>query len=689
MPGVDLDIPLRQVVQLVGGRRARRLAEVLLLGESRRRYVLSMTPFERERLGGIPPRGEADAIDGLPPAQRLPGESSGDVAGHLHLAGDLTRRLRERSAVRCPACGGPAVAVRDDEAPLLAGERHGEQSLLVIAPMRLRDPASARVVVAELERAGFRRLRLGGEVLRFDALPQDLQAEELHVVVDRLSATARTPARLGEALRTARGIGAGRVQLVDDEGRATWCDLHRACLDCGHALAEPDWQAILRGAEAAGVELQGQPAGPSMARLSLGDLQEWGEEDSPTARRLADAARRAADLGLQGLPLWRPVADLAHGERLRLGIAAARQVGLAGVLHVVTSPPSALDEACRRRVAAGLRALVDEGASVVVLDDDDAGEIGADSVVVIEQEGEPAPAPAPRRTASAPRAPVSEVEQIIVEAAAPASGEVPAARVVLPVEGLTLVTGPSGSGKTRLLRLLREASPRVRAPAVKRVVDVTPAAAGEELLVELLGVHRPLARLFADTPVAREAGLDADAFLRQRPGGRCPTCEGRGRLHHRLDVVEDVITACHACGGRRFRDPVLAVTARGLSLADALSMSVSVAAAHFRRDRAVGDSLAAAAANGLGELALDELEADLDETLRLLARLTRQQGAQRRGDMVLVDRPAAGADAHRRACVEGALRRLVDGGSGVLVADASDRWRPAADLCVELPGGTS
>ncbi len=72
--GIDLLVPLRRVVCLTGpaGAGPLALAEGVLLGESRRRYLLSLTPFERERIGGIGTQADVDGIDGLPPAQPLP-----------------------------------------------------------------------------------------------------------------------------------------------------------------------------------------------------------------------------------------------------------------------------------------------------------------------------------------------------------------------------------------------------------------------------------------------------------------------------------------------------------------------------------------------------------------------------------------------------------------------------------------
>ena len=695
LAGIDLQVPLRRVVCLTGpvGAGARALAESVLLGESRRRYLLSLTPFERERIGGIGTQADVDSIQGLPPAQPLPARAVGDatVASRLHLLGDLTRFVRARSQVRCVHCCGMCISFHEEDVARLVEERFGDEAVLVIAPMVL-DAEAVPGVIGELERAGFRRVRIDGRVLRLDAVDAGASWTTdgvLQVVVDRLSTSGRTRSRLGEAVRTARAIASGRTLLVGDAGQV-WVDSRRACVECGRICEEPDWDRLVHGESGTtSVHLDGDPVARSMAHLRLCDLASLTETvQDGDARRLRRAGEICGELSLAQLPVWRPVAELSHGEQLLLGIAAARVTGLTGVLHVVLSPPSALDESCRRLVYDGLRTLVREGASVVVVDGDADCAQWVDVVVTVGVARQADAVQVGRVQALAAR----QVEQIVV--AAPAEGEVPvpAHRVVVPLGALVVVTGPSGSGKSRLLSLIRdglsgkpEAGHRVQAPAVRRVVDLTsggPRSGG--LLVDLLGAHRALARMFADGPIARESHLGTDHFLLDRPGGRCPACEGQGTLRHQLGLVEDVEVTCAACDGGRFGDEVLTVTAHGVTVVEAYAMTVGEAEVHFGRERGVKEIFAAAVRCGLASRRVDASSQALDGVERLLARLARHQVGLRRGDLVLVDRPVAGCDLAATACVINALRRLVTSGASVLVTDAVGHLGAHADAVVAL-----
>jgi excinuclease ABC subunit A len=692
LDGIDVNIPLRRLVGLSGaaGAGAQALAQRVLLGESRRRYLLSLTPFERERIGGIGKQAKVDGIEGLPPAQPLPappGDST--VASGLHLRGDLVRVVRRCAQMLCAECGGACAAFHEQDIWQLAQQLFATESLLVVAPMVLEVSALAGVL-GELEQAGFRRLRIGQQVVRLDAIEKgmDLLTDgALQVVVDRLSLSGRTQSRMGEAVRTARAIGAGRTLLVADSDVA-WVDSRLACIDCGARMAEPDWNVVVHGECSDSVCINDVSAAAFLSELRLGQLRELTQAVEPTGpdregSRLRRAAIICEELQLCHLPLWRRLVDLSHAEQLLIGIAAARITGLTGILHVVLSPPSAVDDDSRLLVWSGLRSLVDEGASVVILDSDPGV---ANHVDVVLQIGSPTPMDSSLQGKGMTPA-GREAEQLVIEA--PGKDEVPTPehRIVIPLGRLVAITGPKGSGKTQLLRLIRRAGStgagRVRAPAVRRVVDAAEAKKGM-LLADRLGVHRALARVFADGVVARDLNFGVDHFLLEKPGGRCSNCEGQGLVRHELDFVEDIEVPCARCGGQRFGEEVLSSTAHGVTIAEAYAMTVFEARMHFGRERKVRDILHAAEQGGLGARRLDTLLQNLDDVERVLVSLARHQTTIHTGDLILFDRPLAGCDDSARVSVTNGLHRLVAAGASVIVTDATASLD--ADATVELSG---
>jgi excinuclease ABC subunit A len=701
LDGIDLHVPLRRIVRLCGsaGCGAEAVAVRVLLGESRRRYLLSLTPFERERIGGIGIQAAVDGIDRLPPAQPLPAPAtaSATVASRLHLHAELVRVMQARAQVLCPQCQGLCVAFHEDDIARLVEERFASESILVIAPMKLAQAATPGVM-GELSRAGFRRVRIDGSVLRIEAVVADeslgataTMEGVLQVVVDRLSPSGRTRSRLGEAVRTARAIATGRTLLVGDAGQEVWVDSRRACLDCGELVTEPEWDDLARGITTAPLVLiNDEPCTDLLADLRLGDMARLlGDLEDGPARRLRRIAEVCREFALGQMPLWRMLRDLAHGEQLLLGIAGTLVMGLTGVLHVVLSPPSALDQATRRLVYQGLRRLVNDGSSVVVLDAGQGEQDAVDETITI---GSIQAVDAVTASSASKRALLNEAEHLVVTPATAGDLRVPVHRLVLPLGQLVAVVGSTGSGKSRLLRLIHEglsakgsSHRHVQAPSVRRVIDVSadePKRGAR--LADLLAVHRPLARVFADSPVARESHLSVDHFLLEKPGGRCTQCEGQGVIRHELDMVEDVEVICSRCDGRRFRDEVLAVTAHGVSIAEVCGMSVAEAGSHFARERSVKDALGAAALCGLGSCRLDSALRDLDAVERLLGRVARSQITLRRGDLVLADRPFAGCDQAATVCLLNSLRRLVTAGASAIVTDTDRALVDHVDTVIVL-----
>src|SRR5204862_7790762 len=74
--------------------------------------------------------------------------------------------------------------------------------------------------------------------------------------------------------------------------------------------------------------------------------------------------------GLGYLPLERPAASLSGGEMQRLRLSAQLGSGLTGALYVLDEPTIGLLPRDTERLLANLRALVDTGSTVLVVEHD-------------------------------------------------------------------------------------------------------------------------------------------------------------------------------------------------------------------------------------------------------------------------------------------------------------------------------
>ena len=61
----------------------------------------------------------------------------------------------------------------------------------------------------------------------------------------------------------------------------------------------------------------------------------------------------------------------------------------------------------------------------------------------------------------------------------------------------------------------------------------------------------------------------------------CESCQGDGVLRVEMHFLPDVFVECEACGGKRYGRETLEVLYRGMSIADALDLTVDEALQQF------------------------------------------------------------------------------------------------------------
>lgn len=728
----DLDLPLRQLICLRGrsGSGAHALAQEVLLGESRRRFLRALSPQERERFGGLGSAVEMEQAVGLPPARALPGDRADlRVLDVLHVRPDLARVLRLAARTCCPECGGLCRRLDDDEAvKILQSDEVIEERCLVIAPLNLTQQ-SHDSLFDELVRAGFPRVLVGGQVRRIDSDGASgrvaaASGETLHVVVDRLVPATAPAARLGEAIRNARAMGHGRALLLSEgeagftDGERRWLNRQHSCCSCGQPVQEPDWDGWLSAdllADQSTTPWQGVTT-THLGSRQVADLSRWrldelddlltqlGEGASGDLRQLVTRVREAIAparrMHLGHLPLWRRWGRLAFGERLALSICVAVAQRLSGLLYVLEPPLSGLAQARLEDLIGGLRELVQLGSTVVLVDGDDRVCRHADLVVDLPATLQPEPDPGPPISGDARSRQRPEGMLILRPRDGDSSDPVLDRQLQLdvPLGQLVCICGPSGGGKTALLRQLCQGLPgtaegrarfAVDATGIRRCIDLDLQGMGreDETLLQMLMLSRDLARLFAASPAAVENQWPAEWFELDRSGGRCPRCEGLGQIVHRLEYVEDLIVTCPECDGRRFRDELLEATLRGANMAELLGMTTGEAARFLHREPRPHAVLQAAAASGLGDVPLGLPAGRLEPAQRLRALLAGYSGRADRRDLFVAERPGAGEGVQGARQVAEALRRLVSTGATVWVSQGPAVTPETSDWVLEMAPG--
>jgi excinuclease ABC subunit A len=200
-----------------------------------------------------------------------------------------------------------------------------------------------------------------------------------------------------------------------------------------------------------------------------------------------------------------------------------------------------------------------------------------------------------------------------------------------------------------------------------------------------LGVLEPLRQAFAQSPESKARGFTAARFGFNAKAGQCPACKGLGAVRMDLAVLGEEFAVCESCNGARFNAATLAVRYRGLSIADALSLSVEQALEFFANHPKIAGPLAAAASVGLGYLRLDQWATRISggEAQRLkLAETLAKDHVER--TLFVLDEPTAGLHFADVRALLGLLRRLVGAGHTVVAVEHHLDFIRAADWAVDL-----
>jgi len=246
--GVDVDIPRGKLVVMTGlsGSGKSSLAFDTIYAEAERRFVESLSSYARQFLG-VKEKPDVESIEGLSPAiaidQKSVSKNPRSTVGTITEIYDYMRILYARAGEpHCPTCGRPVMKQSVDEIVkrILGYEKNAQ--LILLAPVIRDKKGEHKSVLHEIQRQGFLRVRVDGEILTVDeAIDKDLDPKRKHeifVVVDRFTLDKdleRT--RVRESLETALTIGKG-VVVITKNGEDTLFSQHFACPVCGVSLPE-------------------------------------------------------------------------------------------------------------------------------------------------------------------------------------------------------------------------------------------------------------------------------------------------------------------------------------------------------------------------------------------------------------------------------------------------------------------
>jgi excinuclease ABC subunit A len=217
LKGVDVDIPRGKLVVMTGlsGSGKSSLAFDTIYAEGQRRYVESLSAYARQflELMGKP---DVDLIEGLSPAisieQKTTSKNPRSTVGTVTEIHDYMRLLWARVGVPySPVTGLPIESQTVSQMVDKVMAQPEGTRLMLLAPFVRGRKGEYRKEIADLQRQGFQRLRIDGELHAIEDAPalDKKFKHDIDVVVDRIVVKPGIEGRLADSLETALRLAEG------------------------------------------------------------------------------------------------------------------------------------------------------------------------------------------------------------------------------------------------------------------------------------------------------------------------------------------------------------------------------------------------------------------------------------------------------------------------------------------------
>lgn len=234
LKGVDLDIPKEKLVVITGpsGCGKSSLAFHTLYAEGQRRYVESLSVYARQFLDQLE-KPDVDSIEGLSPAIAIEQRSGGlnprstvATATEIH---DYLRVLWAAAGVpHDPVTGERLERMGSAEiVEALAALPEGSKVML-LAPVPSDELVDPSRLLGDLQRQGYIRVRVDGEVLEIEEAGKSWPdvTPTVEIVVDRFVVREGVESRMADSVETALSIcGVEARAAVQEPDADAWRDL--------------------------------------------------------------------------------------------------------------------------------------------------------------------------------------------------------------------------------------------------------------------------------------------------------------------------------------------------------------------------------------------------------------------------------------------------------------------------------
>lgn len=803
LKNIDAQFPLGKITVVCGPSGCGKSTLVLdtLHGESKRRYLETLSPFAAELLGGrriIP----LDSAEGLP-ASLAVGPSHGETPAKAYALSisecDSTLRALFAAYAKpaCPICGKPMESMsREDIIREIASLPQGSKLQFFARiekeiPDQVRDDkkdtrapkgkTSLDKLAAVFLAQGFTRAMADDVSYSLADLTENekkIVPKEFFIVVDRVIVRENTRTRIAEAVDGVLKLTHGELTLDINGSRKLFstvprCPEHGAqlsrplasedlspysrtsiCAKCGGTGIIEDGDNSEECPDCKGLRLKQNFLNAAIESISSEDDREnkssedckdkpckirttWQDilstpfaelesrlhalfdnrltaKQQPAFRTLIDRIQAIVDLDIGYLTAGRAGATLSGGEVQRLRLSSLSTGHLNNLLIVLDEPASGLHQSDVEALWKVLKKVQSRGNTLVLIDHNPAlikkadwiiemgpgaGEKGGEILLqgtAKDVLGNPASPTGnwikglderlKTRDEKKPKVPKKNAAAIDIKNFA--MFDMKPVTAHFPIQKFSVITGQSGSGKSTIF--FRNLAPRASKGEFESlgIQALSILSTGDfhgnrrSTVASAINLNTILRDLFAKLPESKVRGYTASKFATHAPGGRCENCKGEGVI---LDPAGYEESECPVCLGRRFKDEILEVRFKSLSIADILDLEIGEAYKLFINMKPFADKLKPLVDTGLDYLKLGQTTSHLSggerARLRLSIALAR---AKAPNTLFLFDEPARGLHQKDIQHLLDLIHGLTEAGHTVIAIEHAQDFVNAADYVVEL-----
>ncbi|QHT66399.1 excinuclease ABC subunit UvrA [Rhodocytophaga rosea] len=430
-----------------------------------------------------------------------------------------------------------------------------------------------------------------------------------------------------------------------------------------------------------------------LSAMEVGDLIDFLQTihepvAAPMVQTLTERLGHLVDIGLDYLTLNRETDTLSGGESQRVKMVKHLSSSLVDVMYIFDEPSVGLHPRDVYRLNGLLQKLRDKGNTVIVVEHDPEVIKVADHIIDVGPHAgshggqimyqgnlsgllsastltgkfmkQSLPLKTNYRTFTGKlairNAKINNLKNVSVE---------------IPTGVLTVVTGVAGSGKSSLIN-------QVFLTQHPDAIVINQAAVGTSTRsnpATYTGIMDQLRKAFA------KANKVSESLFSFNSKGACENCQGLGVIYTDLAFLDGVKTPCEICGGKRFKEEVLAYKLEGKSISDVLEMTIEQALEQMKL-KEVQHTLQTMSDVGLDYLTLGQPLSTLSggecQRIKLASEL------HKKGSIYVMDEPTTGLHMSDVGHLLALMNRLVEGGNTVIVIEHNLDIIKNADWIIDL-----